>query len=400
MTLLRSLIAASTDVRVPGDLTRRGTITGVGDSITSNVGNYPLLSDEGYLAWLVHRLGSRLQYVERAGAGGYTTAQILAELVPLAIARQPTYAVVCAGTNDISQDVTLAMMMANYTAICARLRAAGIIPVCTTVPPVSTGSTARTTRLIQFNTWIARHARQMGYLFVNTHAALIDPSTGTYVSTYTDDGTHPNPAGAKIMGYAIADAIAPLLPVWSPPLVASNTDLSDGHMAPTFGTGFTDAGGDSLPDASSPRTGLFFQSGQSDASLSYINRNGSSDRWLTIQRTGNTATTEIRGGGTATSGAIVTAGAKLALGIRFKLTGMGAGNSVDIRCARNTSTNTLIASVLNGWNADIDETTFYGEFDVPAGWTGVRWAILIAGPSGPTLSVAQLTTRDLAAIGG
>lgn len=383
--------------RLLGDLQQRGSITGLGDSITANVGNYPFLADEGYLSWLVHRLGGRLQYVERAAAGGWRTDEILAVQLPLVVARtpKPTYVVVLAGVNDVSQLIATSTIIANLTTIYRRLRAVGIVPVCAAIPPIST-SAANRAKVAAINTWIANHAKTNGYLFVDIHAALIDPATGSYASAYTSDGTHPNPLGAKVLGYAIADALSPYLPPWTPPLTNYDGDTSIGHIAGTFASGFTDANSDGLPDASTPRTGLFFQTGQSDTTITYTNRNGSGDRWLNIARTGAAAVTEIRGGGTGTSGATVTPGGKVALGLRFKLTGMSASNSVSIRFAQSNSSTTLLASALTSWNTDVDESVFYGVYDVPGNWpTAGRWAFEIAGPAGPTLSIAQLTTRDL-----
>lgn len=357
------------------------------------------MADEGYLAWVVHRLNWRLQYVERSAAGGATTSDILNLHLPSVFTRTPNtiVCIVLAGTNDIGQGVSTATTISNLATIYATLRGGGVIPVCVSDLPRDTA--AYHDNIAALNDWIARHAREHGYLYVDAHRLVVDPATGNWAAGMSSDGTHPTAAAAKIIGQAVADAIEPYLPPWEAPLTSHTGDTSNGHNVPTFASGFTDGDANGLPDASSPRTGLFFQSGSADCSLTFTNRNGSGDRWLNIERTGVVATTEIRSGGTATSGFSVTSGGKVALGIRFKLTGMGAGNSAYLWAAKNDSSTSYYVCPLYNWQTDIDDTVFYAEVDVPSGWTAGRWYIQLAGPAGPTLSIAQITARDLTALG-
>lgn len=385
---------------IPGDLSRRGVITALGHSIVSAVGNYPFMADDGFLSWTVHRLNGRLQYVERAGAGGYTTTQIRDTLLPSVLTRtpRPNYCLVMGAINDVTGGAAFATTTANLSTIYATLRGAGITPVVIGDPP-NNGSAAQKSTIAKLVDWEARHAREYGYPFVNVYATVVDPATGAMQSAYTADGTHPTPAGAKVIGQLIADEIDNLLPPWSAPLVCTDVDTSNGVVAGCFGSGFTDADTNSLPDASAPKPGLYFQSGDSDVSLTFTDRNGTGDRWLNIERTGNSATTEIRSGGTGSAGFAMTGGGVVALGLRFKLTGMGAGNTVDIRAAKGDSSTSWLVYPAYSWNTDIGDTVFYTEEAVPSGWTHARWSFSITGPAGPTLSIAQLTARDLDTLG-
>lgn len=385
--------------RIPGDLIKPLAITALGDSRTSAVGNFPFMADSGYISWLVHRLNGRLQYVERCGAGGATTAQVLADYLPLVFTRSPypAFVTVLAGTNDFLT-VPRATTIANLTAIYKGLRARRITPVCVSELPRDTSSIHDDISAV--NAWMANHAREHGYLFVNVHRLLVDPTNGNWQGAYSTDGVHPTNAGAKIIGQAIADAISAYLPPWEVPLVNYDADPANGHLFGTFANGFTDAGGDGLPDGSPPQTGLFFQGGSADCALTFTDRNGAGDRWLNIERIGNVADTHIRSGSVGTSGFSTTAGGKLAVGLRFKLTGMGAGNSVFLWVAQSNSSTRAIFHPLYDWDTDIDDTIAYAVVDVPADWSDAsRFEIQLKGPAGPTLSVAQLTARNLTALG-
>lgn len=382
--------------KIPGDLQRRATIACIGDSRTT--ADYPNATPI-YVTYAVRALAGRLQWVGNYATGGYTAAQVRATHLPqvLALNPRPTFCVVLAGTNDLATR-TAAEIVDDLRAMYVALRGAGITPVCLSELPRDLTAVSLN-KIAAVNSGIAAIARSYGFPFVDVYPLLCDPATGQWSSsaTYETDGVHPIALGHKVIGDAIATALSTLIPPFSAPLVHHAADTTTAVVAPTFAAGFTDANADSLPDNSGSLSGYsFFNNSAANATVTYGADSGVvAGRWLHIERSAADATIDLRTNG----GVTCSAGDVVEIGCRYKVTGMGADNEAFLFWTRSDSTSVVIASAMSEEPNDVAASTFYGVYTVPSGYSGVRMIAYLSGSTGPTLSIGQMTMRNLTTLG-
>jgi lysophospholipase L1-like esterase len=117
--------------------------------------------------------------------------------------------IVLGGINDITQDVPLATIQANLTAMWTGARALWMNVTAMTVPPFKNDTaadwtTARQGVLDTLNAWIRTQAATNGYGLVDTYAILGDPANlQQQLATLTSDGKHPNTAGQQLIANAV-----------------------------------------------------------------------------------------------------------------------------------------------------------------------------------------------------
>jgi lysophospholipase L1-like esterase len=228
----------------------------MGDSIIANGANDSVsgsvtvtggrLNEKNWLAWATMLSGGKITYGGLAATGGYTTAQVLATHLPTVLAAKPDACLVLAGTNDTVASTPLATSIANLTSMYAQLLAAGILPIACTLPPRTGATSGDNTLRTQLNIWIVRYARTNGIPMVDFYGTLVDTATaGSYLAALTADGVHPNGAGAKAMGQAMADSMATWLSPVTPFLSQNNTDPALGL---SNSLNLTDTNADGVPD--------------------------------------------------------------------------------------------------------------------------------------------------------
>jgi lysophospholipase L1-like esterase len=161
------------------------------------------------------------RYVTNAGVGGDTTAMMLARFDTDVTPHAPTVVHILGGTNDASGTLTT-VTLPNLTAIIAKVRAIGAVPILGLIPPNNT-----TTKSEAFNAAYRRLAASLGVAVIDYCAPLVDPATGSYLATYNRDNTHPTDAGFVLMGQAFAAAFAKIAPPWVPPLPDRNASTSN-----------------------------------------------------------------------------------------------------------------------------------------------------------------------------
>lgn len=167
------------------------------------------------------------------GVGGERHDQILAR-VNQTVAQAPALVVFCGGTNDISQNRTLAQMQADHQGIVDALAAAGITQrVRWTVPRSTSTVGANETKRQDFNTWL----RSRTDIVLVDLESVYDPATS---DSY--DGTHPSWIGARKIAAAEAAVVGPLIASGTT-LYADATDATaqgnqepDWNFAGTTGT--------------------------------------------------------------------------------------------------------------------------------------------------------------------
>jgi acyl-CoA thioesterase-1 len=167
--------------------------------------------------------GQRINLVSNAGVSGNTSAQALARFATDVAPYSPAVVNIGIGTNDIGTSVSLATYQANVIAMVAAVRSIGAQPTITTIPPNNTSSHAT---INKWNHWLRRYANQQRIPLVDFWSLLADPTNGNYLSTYLNDGTHPNNAGYLAMGTLYNTQVAGLLYPWAPYLSGENADTS------------------------------------------------------------------------------------------------------------------------------------------------------------------------------
>jgi lysophospholipase L1-like esterase len=138
------------------------------------------------------------------------------------IALNPAAVVILAGTNDLAGNAGKATPDAiqnNLASMTDLAKVAGIRVVLASLLPITDEKKAADgTPIIRstdrppdsvraLNTWMAAWAKKKGYVYLDYHAALVDPA-GSLKADLTDDGLHPNTAGYAVMGPLAERAIA------------------------------------------------------------------------------------------------------------------------------------------------------------------------------------------------
>ena len=224
---------ASTRLRAVavGDSTCAG---GLADTagVTVQVGNSysfpdrPIIGEEkaGMQSWFTHaclRSGGRLLNVHNAGVHGDTSAGILNRYTTDVLNYKPDVVLISGGIhNDLNNNVPVATSRANIVSMIRQAITAGIIPILVTCYPEN-GTQSVAQGLRRHNTWLkvlaaggdANYPDVRGLIVVDPYSAVVDTTstTGAWVASYTQDGTHASTAGAIVAGDKILADLAGLL---------------------------------------------------------------------------------------------------------------------------------------------------------------------------------------------
>jgi len=140
----------------------------IGDSIARGNGTWKGVSTDlewkvGAFDWLAQALrGSTIQgkanYVQNAGVGGQTTAQMLARFDTDITPYDPGVVVIGGGTNDTGVGTSLSTFATNIKGLVAKVRSIGAIPILVLAPPNDTTTGGRLTDITTFNMWLRHYA--------------------------------------------------------------------------------------------------------------------------------------------------------------------------------------------------------------------------------------------------
>jgi lysophospholipase L1-like esterase len=170
--------------------------------------------------------------------------------VPYALARKPAIVFLQVGTNDINSHDSAASVEAHLDQILARLRAANVWVVLSTIwPRVTSGGVApwpardpRWRARNAVNDWINSQTGRDGVRIVDPNPRLVDPSAPSgeeeWLPGYSTDGVHPAPSAAYQAALAINSVLAGMISpgsTFDPDPRAAN--LLDGTLAGTTGMG-------------------------------------------------------------------------------------------------------------------------------------------------------------------
>lgn len=381
-----SAVAALT-TRADAGLNRPNLVVSMGDSITSNSGTPPLQADRGYLTWASVLSNSRIRWGQPYASGGFRSDQIRATHLPQVIAAtpRPGWCVVLAGANDVMQNRALALITADLAAMYETLVANGTRPALCTILPIDAATSAQRAVIAALNTFIARYAQDHGLPLIDLYAAVVDTATGNFRPGLASDGTHPTASGAKVMGQAIADVLAPLVTPSVTPLATDNGGHGLLLANPLM---LTDSNSDGLPDNWS-KIGT-------DAHTVSLVPGGSEaiGNWLQLDKTAGTGAVLLR-----SPAMTVTPGDRILVGFRAKAENLAGGGKVMVTVGKVTAPTTYILAPIYTWSIGFGTGSFVNEaIPVPAGLTSIQVEAQVLSGTG-RLSLGQLTLRNLTALG-
>ncbi|MGN7968157.1 SGNH/GDSL hydrolase family protein [Microbacterium sp. 22296] len=139
------------------------------------------------------------------GTGGFTLEQIRDTHLPqlLAATDRPSAVAICGGTNNMSNDASMASGYAALTEMIDTLRANLIRPILWLAPPRGDAALGN---VLKWNARVAFLARKLGLQVVDAYTPLASLTTGGIANASTDyqagDTVHPSAVGhAKIAAY-------------------------------------------------------------------------------------------------------------------------------------------------------------------------------------------------------
>jgi lysophospholipase L1-like esterase len=150
------------------------------------------------------------------GVRGQRTDQILDRFDYDVLQTKADVVIILAGVNDVYQGLPADAITPNLDRMYLKARENGIPVMACTIMPYNFAGEKAVEVMKQVNAWIRERAEQLGLGFCDTHAALSVPGRPDMIAM-TADGLHPDVAGYRRMGDAIANALEAWLRV--PPAV-------------------------------------------------------------------------------------------------------------------------------------------------------------------------------------
>ncbi len=114
--------------------------------------------------------------------------------------------IILAGVNDVYQGIPLESVESNLHAMYRKALAADLAVVAATVLPYNAASVSEAKAIRDLNHWIRGTANRLQVLFCDTNLAVRDPNDPDRLRS-SPDGLHPDVAGYRRMGEALAEAI-------------------------------------------------------------------------------------------------------------------------------------------------------------------------------------------------
>lgn len=175
-----------------------------GDSITNYSEPFP------YYAGILSK--QRLRTHQVVSYPGQASTALLGNITDITEASDPAaICVILCGSNDAQGAVSVSTFASNIEAMVDALRAAAMLPVLCTVPPLDNDTDNG--YALTYNAWITRYANANRIPLVDVFTLCIDQSTGNWKSAYSSgDGIHPNAAGCAAIGQEVADTLSGLVP--------------------------------------------------------------------------------------------------------------------------------------------------------------------------------------------
>jgi lysophospholipase L1-like esterase len=142
-----------------------------------------------------------------AGVERDTTTEMLARFAPDVLVPDPDAVIILGGTNDLYFDEAVTVPEGNLQTMCEDARAAGVVPILSTIMPRGGVYANVNPQVIEVNAWIKRYGQAAGVAVADYYSVLVD-SDGELPPSLTADGIHPSAAGYALMAPVAAAAIA------------------------------------------------------------------------------------------------------------------------------------------------------------------------------------------------
>lgn len=355
----------------------------IGDSIDQGADSGATFFGGSWASQLAVRTNQKFHLVRNSGIGGQTTTQIAARFQADVLAHNPGIVVIGGSTNDRNGNMAggVAQTKANFIAMAAQAKAAGVHVVVRTAPPtdVAGGGTLNTIALNRaavdnFNAWLKIWARQNLIPVIDLHKHWVDQTTGGWKTGYTSDGIHPTPA-ALLIAVEGVKAELPSIFNGSVDLLVSNADASSLSTNPLL---LTDSNIDGIPDS-------WYFPDFAAITLS----TAAAGKWVEV----NSTTAAKYAYAAASPLLAVTEGDVVSVAGKVKATTV-VGATIQLQDQNNAT----VATPMNNWVGEITDGTFYMEYTIGAGITRVQ-AVVNASATGGKVSVSQLTVRNRTKLG-
>lgn len=214
------LFALAVALATPGRASARVLVVALGDSTTAGTPGFesPLEAPPDgrgdqrsqYAYWLMRRSPS-LRVLNR-GVDGERADQIRARFKRDVEAAHPAVVIVLAGVNDVYQGRSAADTKADLLWMYRRAKALGIVPVAASVLPFTRATPDQSARIQALNAWIAKTAGSEGIPFCDAARAVADPKEPRRLRA-SPDGLHPDVAGYRALGEALARVLRRVKPL-------------------------------------------------------------------------------------------------------------------------------------------------------------------------------------------
>ncbi|MEF3310789.1 SGNH/GDSL hydrolase family protein, partial [Paenibacillus sp. GYB004] len=239
-----------------------------GDSITNQNGPFSGTANyywqpTGFFYWTQLLTGGHIKVLKQAGIGGNTTTQMLARIDNDVLQYKSDYVHVLGGTNDVLTDTASATTIANLTTIYKRIKDNGSKLVIATVPPsVQCNTDQRLANLNAINKFIRDYAyNNKDVILCDMFSALVDSSGRNIIAGLSDDGTHPNAAGAARMGRKLYEDLNAALRFSKENMLSKSLNDTNNLLTNGILTGDSSGGATSWSFVGGVRTKNFYNDG-------------------------------------------------------------------------------------------------------------------------------------------
>ena len=195
-----------------------GTVVVWGDSFTAFTdgvaGTATYRNCAGYWTWADVLTQHRLDLVFNAGIPGQGSADILARWATDVAAYSPSWVVINAGNNDLTDTTRVwTTTRDNVVTMINLVHGIGARAVVLNIPPRNGMPAFALGERAKFNKWLRDYSTSArGVHMVDTYGPMLDPAADGVLASLTNDGAHPNNVAAGRLGRAVASVINTLVP--------------------------------------------------------------------------------------------------------------------------------------------------------------------------------------------
>lgn len=356
-------------------------LVAIGDSILSAASSYPrkdYYQANSYLNHWSMLSGGRFIQMANRGIGGNTTSQMLTRFQDDVLSLKPDWVLVAGGTNDLTT-TGIPRALRNLSTMWDMATDAGAGAIACLIPAKNT----QDNDVQRMNYMIRTEAEKRGVPIIDLYTPTVDPASGVWKTGLSDDGVHPNAAGALAIAQYLNTNSSGIFP-YTPFLLRSSGGTLN---LVTNGTFIGDANADGVADnwTSTGQTTVFTPS-------LITNDSAITGNWQQLNRTVTT------GGGylvqSITTG--YAAGDLLEFACRLDVTSPAASFSGKVGVDINV-TGAMEAGIFN-ITAPISGVV-RGRFRVPAGTTSVRPILSTQTAGTGVMKFAQVQIVNLTELG-